>query len=84
MAFIATFYSHYGAMSFRRLCNERGVEAELMPVPRSISSSCGTCARFERSPLESDESWPEEVEQVVRETTLQGPPYEELYCDEDD
>ena len=56
MKFIATFYSHFGAIRF-------------MPVPRNLSSSCGTCARFEAPDdytYSGDESG--EVEQVVRET----------------
>ena len=65
MSFIATFFSHFGATKFRRLCRSRGVEVELMPVPRSISSSCGTCARSDSSPLAADEPWPDEVELVV-------------------
>lgn len=64
MAYIATFFSHFGAIKFRRLCASRGVAAELSPVPRTISSSCGTCARFMDSPLQEGEGWPEEVERV--------------------
>lgn len=67
MRYVATFFSHFGAVRFRRLCRERGVAAELMPVPRSLSSSCGTCARFERSPLRPGEEWPDEVELVAEE-----------------
>ena len=51
MSYIAAFFSHFGATRFRRLCRDRGVEVELMPVPRAISSSCGTCARFSASPV---------------------------------
>lgn len=65
MGLIATFFSHFGAVRFRRLCRERGVGVELMPVPRSLSSSCGTCARFDRDPRASGEGWPEEVELVA-------------------
>lgn len=83
MALIATFYSHYGAMSFRRLCRERGVACELMPVPRTISSSCGTCARFDRSPLYEGEEWSEDIELVVEEEGPEGPPYRELHRSED-
>lgn len=67
MRLVATFFSHFGALRFRRLCRERGVAVELMPVPRSLSSSCGTCARFERTPLAEGEPWPGEVELVAEE-----------------
>lgn len=39
---IATFHNHYGALQFRR----RVEGAALRPVPRSLSSSCGTAAFF--------------------------------------
>lgn len=43
---VATFVSHFAAMRFRSLCQKAGWEVELMPVPRSLSSSCGTCASY--------------------------------------
>lgn len=76
MARIATFFSHFGAVRFRRLCRARGIEVELMPVPRSLSSSCGTCARFGGDPLAPGEAWPEEVELVAEETGSAALPYE--------
>ena len=42
-----TFVSHYGAIRFRKTIQSRGIRAELMPVPRFLSSSCGTCARID-------------------------------------
>lgn len=65
MTYIAAFFSHFGATRFRRLCQEKHVSVELMPVPRAISSSCGTCARFSGFPLGEGETWPAEVEFVV-------------------
>lgn len=79
MRMVATFFSHFGAMRFARLCRGRGVAAELMPVPRSLSSSCGTCVRFEASPLAPGEDWPEEVELVVTETGDAKAPFAELW-----
>ena len=40
---VATFANHYGAMVFRKSV---GAGCTLRPVPRSLSSSCGTCAFF--------------------------------------
>lgn len=65
MRYVATFFSHFGATKFRRLCRERSVACELAPVPRALSSSCGTCAFFDASPLAEGEGWPEEVELVA-------------------
>lgn len=64
IAYIATFYSHYGAIQFRKNCEKLDLRAVIMPVPRDLSSSCGTCVRFE-----TEEAFPEkneETEQIVR------------------
>ena len=58
MILIATFYSHFGAVHFKRYCGTRGWEAKLMPVPRQLSSSCGTCVRFRIAEAAvDDEAW---------------------------
>lgn len=44
-----TFYSHYGAIQFKKALEARGISVTLMPVPRFLSSSCGTCARIENA-----------------------------------
>lgn len=76
MTYIATFYSHFGAIRFKRLCRDAGIPAELMPVPRNLSSSCGTCVRYGGETPCPAAQYPEEVEQVVA-VTEQG--YEGLY-----
>lgn len=48
----------------------------MMPVPRDLSSSCGTCVRYEGNDPCPTGSYPEEVEQAVL-VTNQG--YEVLY-----
>ena len=50
--YVATFFSHFGAIRFQRLCSELGYEAQLAPVPRSLSSSCGTCVLFRANELD--------------------------------
>ncbi len=67
MTCIVTFFSHFGAVRFKKLCDGRGVPAKLMPVPRSLSSSCGTCVRFE----EEDGSFAREQAQAPTEETEQ-------------
>ena len=52
MILIATFYSHYGAMRCKKLCDEAGLPARMMPVPRMLSSSCGICVRIETEDAE--------------------------------
>ena len=45
--YIATFFSHFGAIRFNKQLKEQGLHGKLMPVPRRVSSSCGTCVKFE-------------------------------------
>lgn len=66
--YIATFFSHFGAVRFQHLCTERGWQAQVRPVPRSLSSSCGTCVFFKTKELEDAASLQTpELEQIVRE-----------------
>lgn len=44
--YVATFYTHYGALKFDKFCKKRGIQSAQMPVPRKLSSSCGTCVKF--------------------------------------
>ena len=68
MIYIATFYSHFGAVRFKKECKKGNLTAEAMPVPRDLSSSCGTCVRFETDRDISTFTWSQEVEQVVEIT----------------
>ena len=68
MTYIATFYSHFGAIRFKKLCGQKGWSARVMPVPRDLSSSCGTCVRYEGTDHRPSEDLPEEVEQIVQVT----------------
>jgi hypothetical protein len=51
-----------------------------MPVPRNLSSSCGTCVRYEAADDASavPDPLPEEVEQIVR-VLEDGGSYEPLH-----
>lgn len=44
--YIATFHTHLSALLTFETLRGRGVEARMMPVPRALSSSCGTCVRY--------------------------------------
>ena len=68
MIYIATFFSHFGAMRCKKICDGLGIPARMMPVPRLLSSSCGTCVRIEAA----DEGMiprTEESEQIALEET---------------
>ncbi len=45
--YVATFYTHFDAMTFVQRLRAEGLDAKPIPVPRRISSSCGTAVRFE-------------------------------------
>ena len=66
MICIATFFSHFGAMRCKKVCDKTGIPARMMPVPRMLSSSCGTCVRME---VENTEDIPrsDETEQIALE-----------------
>lgn len=44
--FIATFHTHLAALMTSRSLSALGIRAQMMPVPRKLSSSCGTCVRY--------------------------------------
>ena len=44
--YIATFHTHLAALKTHRSLTKLGVEARMAPVPRKISSSCGTCVFY--------------------------------------
>jgi len=44
--YIATFHTHLSALMTSRTLTSLGVRAQMMPVPRKLSSSCGTCVRY--------------------------------------
>ncbi len=42
MIFI-TFFTHHAALMTHKMLSSEGVSAKMAPVPRSLSSSCGSC-----------------------------------------
>ena len=47
MNYIATFHTHLSALRSCAALKSRGISGRLAPVPRRISSSCGTCVFYE-------------------------------------
>lgn len=78
--YIATFYSHYGAIRYKKICEERGILANVMPVPRNLSSSCGTCVGYVASAHIIDEKYKDELEQLV---IVKEDGYENIYSSEE-
>ena len=54
---IATFHTPFGALSFHKKLKGLGDSAVMMPVPRKLSASCGTCVKFS---LPFDQAWANE------------------------
>lgn len=76
MTYITTFYSHFGAIRYKKSCGEQNIPARIMPVPRDLSSSCGTCVASEGSYLLPESQALEEIEQIVEKTDAG---YREIY-----
>lgn len=43
---VVTFHVTQHALIFENLMASKGIDIKLMPVPRQVSSSCGTAARI--------------------------------------
>ena len=46
MNYIATFFTHSGAIKYSRFLKKLNIENQTMPVPRKISSNCGIGVKF--------------------------------------
>jgi hypothetical protein len=44
--YIATFHTHYSALSTYRAFQSAGLAVKMASVPRALSADCGTCLRF--------------------------------------
>lgn len=58
--YTATFHTHLAAMLTERSLRNAGLEARMAPVPRALSSSCGTCVFYaaeDGSAALLDEDW---------------------------
>ncbi len=77
--YIDTFYSHFGAIRYKKICEGHKLEAKVMPVPRTLSSSCGTCVGYAGPVPVIDEKYKEELEQIV---LVIGDGYEVVYTSE--
>ena len=65
--YIATFHTHLSALISCRSLAALGAEAQMMPVPRALSSSCGTCVRYRADDAQL-EAMDEDMEAVYEKT----------------
>lgn len=47
MNYIATFHTHLAALRSHKRLTANGIKARQAPVPRALSSSCGTCVLYD-------------------------------------
>ncbi|MBQ9165850.1 MAG: DUF3343 domain-containing protein [Oscillospiraceae bacterium] len=47
MNYLATFHTHLSALRSHKRLTANGIKARQAPVPRVLSSSCGTCVLYE-------------------------------------
>lgn len=78
MNYIATFYTHAAALLTNRALQKKAIPSKLAPVPRVLSSSCGTCVMYTAEDPNLSEM-DQDVE-AVYETTDSG--YRELLRNE--
>ena len=60
-------YEKNGVLDYILSLKEKGIDGKMMPVPRDLSSSCGTCVCFDSDSFEVADPR-HEIEQVVRVT----------------
>ena len=68
--YIATFHTHLSALLTCQSLTASGAEARMMPVPRKLSASCGTCVVYQAAAplLDKLDADVERVFQVAGET----------------
>lgn len=77
---LATFHTHFDAVKYQKFIKTIAVKAVMKPVPRKLSSSCGSCVLFtieDELPLSSLHS--EDFEALYR---VKGEEYELLVKNE--
>ena len=68
MTYIASSNTDFGAIRYKKLCEQAGYAAKTMPVPRTLSSSCGTCVRCEGGFVTPSGVCAEEVDRIAEVT----------------
>lgn len=77
--YIATFHTHLAALMTSRTLAQEGISAQMAPVPRRLSSSCGTCVRYEAETPQL-EVMDEDVESVY--LLAEGEQYTQVYVNQ--
>ncbi|GAB1476829.1 hypothetical protein MASR2M70_16650 [Bacillota bacterium] len=69
MEYLATFHTHFDAVKYHKEIANMGAKAALRPVPRKLSSSCGSCVSFTYGEdLPPEQFFTPDVERLYRVT----------------
>ena len=63
MNYFATFFTHSGAIKFSRFLTKNKIANESCPVPRKLSSNCGTGVSFSYEG-DIDEIYIDDIEKI--------------------
>ena len=77
MKYIATVYSHFQAMQTKKILDQHGINTKLSPVPRALSSSCGTCVLYESDEMFPESTIPKGIEIIAKQ--IDSDKYDILY-----
>ena len=77
--YVATFHTHLSALLTARALQKAGAEVKMAPVPRKLSSSCGTCVFYTADGMQL-ECMDQDVEGIYQ--IVPGDLYERIYTGE--
>ncbi|HPO04238.1 MAG TPA: DUF3343 domain-containing protein [Bacillota bacterium] len=76
MKYLATFHTHFDAVRYQKYIKGIVHEAVMKPVPRKLSSSCGSCVVFaSQTEMSMDKILTPDIEKLYR---VEGDEYELL------
>lgn len=71
MEYLATFYTHLGAVKYHRYLHQKGIPVESVPVPRKFSSNCGIGVKF-RTDEDLEQYISEDIEKIYSLNDQEG------------
>lgn len=75
---VITFFTHHSAQMTHNMLNSSGIVCKMAPVPRELSSSCGSCVIAEINEIDMS-LCDEDTEAIYR---LNGKKYIKIYSAE--
>ena len=75
VSYLITFFTHSGAVGYRRKLAKHNMYAEVMPVPRKVSSSCGVALKLN----EDNDQTPDITDEVEAIYIIENNDYKSIY-----